>query len=155
MTMKTPPTELGSLLDTTHDERMPMSKDITTLLLALMTNGSDDGAYDPGSALSRHFVTSPIHNIFLSRIKAYAPDAKFSDGIAAFVPALCDRPGFVVLWCHTIFKMWQKNPDRPVSLGDLCETFPMGFPTDCGAERIWGAQKDRGANLIDDPKNWI
>lgn len=58
-----------------------------------------------------------------------------------FVLQLCENPAQAVLWAFTLGKIWEKNGYKPVTLVQLCDSFPDGFPTDAEYRRLWDLQK--------------
>lgn len=66
------------------------------------------------------------------------------------------NPGKIVMWAYTITRMFQKYK-RYITLNELSDSFPMGFPSEEEQGEIWDDQKRKIApygNMIDDPNNW-
>jgi hypothetical protein len=62
------------------------------------------------------------------------------------------NPGRAVMWAWTCRSLDLNQTHTDI----LCWTaaFPLGIPTDEEFERLWDAQKDGGANLLDNPELW-
>lgn len=68
------------------------------------------------------------------------------------------NPGDIVQWAYALNRLWQRQR-RIVTCSDLCDAFPMGFPTKADYERLWDAQKARlheqeGDNMLDKAETW-
>lgn len=75
-----------------------------------------------------------------------------------FATALCDRPGFCVMYCAAIKTIFDAKTSK-VTLSDFCEFFPFGFPIESEMKRIWDLQKNHTGqgsdNWLDHDEAWL
>jgi hypothetical protein len=74
---------------------------------------------------------------------------------------MCDGtgPGRVVMWAFTLNRMQLKAPESVLTIAELANEFPMGFPTEEACKECWSAQKgenlgEKFDNGFDNPKFW-
>lgn len=75
-----------------------------------------------------------------------------------FLSALTNTPGDCMLYLCAC-KAIHDETGKPITMGDIVNKFPMGFPTEPERHRIWDAQKYRGGggwsdNSVDYDAAW-
>lgn len=76
-----------------------------------------------------------------SRLKIYGR-GETQVGMSAAIIALaqCRNPADVVMWAFTLNRLYIEQ-QKIVTISDLAEAFPIGFPNEKGKEEVWDAQK--------------
>ena len=90
----------------------------------------------------------PALAILVSRLQAGDGTLRFSMMTAIFLALISPSPGRAVLWAHYLVRR-SYEINAVVDIDMLATDFPMGFPTDEGASRIWDAQKGPDGNRLD------
>lgn len=158
--------KLKNLTNTSESERRPMSPVESEMMIVLTISGQDISepvpAADLDVALSKMFLPALIGSLefqVLSK-RLQLTDKLYDPRVVAMASILTDRPGFAVLWAYTLFRRTLEL-GRPYNFDDLVNDFPMGFPTNEGAAKIWDAQKGylqdpplKGDNLLDGAEPW-
>lgn len=77
---------------------------------------------------------------------------------AIFVLTLCNKVSDVVLWSYTLNRMFKKFK-KNITLQELANCFPCGFPIEEEVNKIWDAQKGYNYdlkidNIIDYDEVW-
>ena len=140
-TMTAPPTELRTARDVGEAilaaKQRPMDKATSEALLRLIVAG--DGFTLPEKlplALEIAKYRCAEHNI------------PVSDGTLMMLGLLCDRPATIVLYCVAL-KTIADRVGHAVTVSDLCEAFPWGFPDEAALAAIWDRQKAHDGNGSD------
>lgn len=143
----------------------PLTKEESEMYirLTLAEMGGNDEYF---AGLDKHLREKGVfpYMVMVHRLEAFKENfnPKLDIGIAlqVFLASICDRPGKVVMWAHTLNEMFVKLGHK-VTMGDWANEFPMGVPTDEEYKRVWELQKITpppgiigGDNLIDDFKAW-
>ena len=76
---------------------------------------------------------------------------KMTAGLMLWIASLSNSPGSAILWLYSVHCMDKK--DGTASLADWATAFPH-IPTEEAMSEVWDAQKDGGANRVDDPAVW-
>lgn len=77
-----------------------------------------------------------------------------------FLTTLCNSPGKLVMYAYVCCIIFKKN-GRGVTIQDLAEEFPVGFPTEDATRECWDSQKglEHGIknvdNLLDTREPWM
>lgn len=93
-----------------------------------------------------------------SRLRHTNPEVKVGKYAALFLMAQCSAVGQVVMWAWTLNRIYSQTR-QPVTISELANRFPIGFPSDAEKSRLWDAQKG-GAhglpfdNLVDEEYFW-
>lgn len=61
---------------------------------------------------------------------------------------LADRPGTIVMYLYYL-KRYQMTIDSAITIGQIANIFPFGFPTEQALNKLWDSQKVQGGNLLD------
>lgn len=102
--------------------------------------------------------------VMVNRLEAFkqnfSPTLDIGIPVLVFLSSICDSPGQIVMWAHTLNEMFVKLGHK-VTLSDFAKEFPMGIPIDEEYRRVWDLQKRipepgtiGGDNLIDDFTQW-
>jgi hypothetical protein len=93
--------------------------------------------------------------IFWDRLNLYGGKVSLPTAIIAITLSK-GLPGNLVMWAFTLARLY-KAAEKMVTISDLAEVFPAGFPTEDGELEIWDAQKghewgERAIdNMLDNP----
>lgn len=94
----------------------------------------------------------PLVEMFLTRLKMFAPDELFSLDTVAWCSSLCKRPAEVTLWAYTLIKEGRRQ-GTPIRISDWARMCPYGKPTEDRLKQVWNSQKAPGfprGNRLDD-----
>lgn len=117
----------------------PMDKDTSKFLVTLILLSEDEGM---PREMMNEIQLDPGYRIIKGRLEAEGGEATAS--ALAFLSGLCDGiPGRMVMWAYTLYRIHRKTGET-VSLKDVCDFFPEGFPTESEHQKAWDEQK--GAN---------
>lgn len=92
-----------------------------------------------------------------SRLQIYGRgESKISMACVLVSVIQCENPGDIVMWAFTLNRLYLEQ-QRTVTVGDLAEAFPIGFPNAKGREEVWDAQKisNWGVELDDHNDNML
>lgn len=158
--------KLKNLTNVPDSERRPMTPAESDLMIVLTISGQDISEQVPAADLEASLLklfkpamtSSFCFQVMLKRLQL--TDKLYDPRVVAMTAFIADRPGFAVLWAYTLFQRTLEL-GRPYNFDDLVHDFPMGFPTNDGAAKIWDAQKAflqepplKGDNLLDQAEAW-
>lgn len=146
---------IPSLLDVPQTPQTcpPMNKDQTNIMLQLIFSDMDkEVEFSAENAELFGFSAKVMHE----RLKMSGTKVTFP--CATMAVSLCQSVGDVVLWAYTLNRMFAKKKSI-ITISDLCQYFPMGFPTKEEMDKIWNAQKGynnnvKVDNIIDQMEVW-
>lgn len=129
-------------------------------LLALAEQASD--RIDISQLRDRNLAgASFVEKVMVGRLLQVQPSQSFSISAILYAISCCTRPGDAVLWAYTLCEEGRKL-DRPVTVGDLLNAFPLGYPSDVARCEIWDRQKlprdeqvGIGDNWLDTKEAWV
>ena len=76
---------------------------------------------------------------------------KISGMVMLFLLDNFTSPSVAVMWVSFLRYIQEKNNLELVTMRDIFEYFPNGFPTNAGLDQKWDAQKNnRGDNMLDE-----
>jgi hypothetical protein len=145
---------MGKLESLLGCEVRPMTEDESRVLVTLLMT-RDSGTITKFDADLRDKDVFP-YLVLVGRLEAFkklSPKLDIDMPVQILCGLLCDRPGNSVMWAYTLNEMFVKL-GKKVTMGDWIEEFPNGVPTEGAYEKTWEAQKNRGANFIDDFGYW-
>lgn len=113
----------------------PMDATITELMLNLML-------MKPGQAkeMQASLETLFVYKVMASRLTHHVGPGIASTQAFAILCAQTTSPGIAVMYAHTLYAIYLKNDKRHVTLGDVMDVFPDGFPRE-ELSKAWDAQK--------------
>ena len=100
--------------------------------------------------------SDPFLRIIHDRLTTWG-SAEISMAVGIFLLSLVNSPKSAIMWAYTLNKIYHQNNNRMVTMNDIADLFPLGFPTRKGIRYAWQQQKSTDAphgNLLDDPKVW-
>lgn len=122
-------------------ETEPMTPEQTETYITCLTAEKTHGE-DP---IPEDFDGSQIHNIMAKRIKSSGADV--SRWVIALLATLCNgRQGNAVLWAYACKQMHDKTRKK-ITMTELANFFPMGFPTEEAMHACWDSQKGYNMGL--------
>jgi hypothetical protein len=115
----------------------------------------------PGPAAT--YALSKMHDDMIRSVEHYrllhkrmeAHQVRATLATQLMVCFLFDNPADCVLWCFTLATMFKEHRWRPVTLENLVNAFPMGFPSPNEFEEAWRAQKMTKAERTTLNDNWL
>lgn len=150
---------LKTTLDVPALDRVPMSREETTTFVRCCA--IDTGAADMTATEMTKRLLSPLPfalAILLKRIEVHAPELPLREGVVMWLGSLCDSPGKAVMWAFYLVKR-TRALGHAITMHDLAEDFPYGFPADDAMATLWDDQKGykhglRNDNLLDTAAPW-
>lgn len=137
----------------------PMSKEMSMLFAdACVRELSSEKIPFLDEALAKSMGFSA--QVLERRLAVMSPETRISAGVGAVLAYHCrGNPGRAVLWAFTLHRMAiDCGGDILITMTELAETFPMGFPTDKAFAELWDGQKSSAAqsdNLLDVKEIWV
>lgn len=132
---------IGDQLLTTQDVRQ-MTLEETKILITLVSRPDFTIPWDEGMVPQACGI---------ARAHATVRGVEITDQNYLMIAAICDRPGTVVMYVAAMAALNAKL-GHTATLTDLCEAFPVGFPTEEALTKIWDGQKVHDGN---GPDNWL
>lgn len=159
---------LKSLLDFREESDLRvMTKEQGELMLQLF--GSEVEAGDKLDAFNREDFTKNRYADIIAKVsgsfgfRLFAgrmhPSTQLTIEAFWFILDMCKGAGDAVMWCYTLHRMHQANGGKLITLQELANQFPFGFPTEDALHRCWRYQKGsthglKIDNLIDQSVFW-
>jgi hypothetical protein len=145
-----------SLLDTKEftglDENA--AKTLVTLCLLEKTPKFKDAEHEFHHEMMNNDI---MYRMLVNRLEVFSPDTTVSTTALALVSTIAGKPGILVMWAYTLHLIARKFPTpRVLTIADITQMFPTGFPTSSEYKRIWDSQKAAtlGSNLLDFRETW-
>lgn len=138
-----------SYLNFSEVEKMSWETMRTFLALCLME--------EAGEVVPDKFKEDIHFKIMSVRLATFAKDVKVTDYCILFLASISKTPAELVIWAYTIADIFYnyKGGKMTVTMGDLAERFPIGFPTQEAYFKCWEDQKIKGGNAFDMPESWF
>jgi hypothetical protein len=132
---QTKPTELLSLLSVPREECRPLTPEQSEIFIrcTLMPDA-------PLSCMDASRM-GEVGNILWGRLVTDGP-VEISLGLACFVllGLAAGNPGQIVMWAFALNRLhWRLR--RRITMSDLADAFPIGFPSNEACNKMWNAQK--------------
>ena len=142
-----------SLLDVSRHHRAPMTREDTEAFVRMSLADREAAEMPIQRALTGLPEKPPAQiAIIVDRIRIGA-DVPVRLPTLILVSCFCSTLARCVLWAYTIVVL-TRTLGRAVTVSDLADAFPWGFPTDEGYGLIWDAQKDARGNRLDFHEIW-
>lgn len=147
-----------SYLDAPASTRIPMTEDQSLLFAecVLAEANKPDFLFTEKQAA----LLGPIGEIFYHRLQVAGP-VEITMPLALFLCFMSDGiPGEAVMWAYTMNRMYlRKGSLSMLTIGDLSNAFPWGFPDENERHRLWDAQKghehgENCDNMVDQKLTW-
>lgn len=140
-------------------EVAPMDEEMTRLFMVASTGelvNKKTVALDNTFALDLGFAGQVLER----RLAVMSPETRISFGVAVVLTYHCKgNPGRAVLWAYTMHRMaLDYGTDAMITMAELTNAFPMGFPTDRAFMELWDGQKshtEESDNLLDVKETWL
>jgi hypothetical protein len=139
-----------SLLDTNHLERMDDNLSEIFIKVTFSEASGELKLFDDNFATQLGFSGQ----VFKKRLDFYG-NVNVTLGVALVVITLCQgSPGNLVMYAFTLARLAKQNNKDLITIDDIANAFPVGFPNERGLREIWDAQKggnwnEKVDNLID------
>lgn len=139
---------MKSLMDTQN--RRVMTNEEAELMLRIMMTPEMNDQFDEEMSVQLGFVGQVLYKRLV-----VCSTVKVTKGVALLVAQLSEgNPGNIVMWTYTLHSMMKDGIKHMITMNDFVNVFPHGVPTEAGYHEIWDAQKNGGANMLDDKSNW-
>ena len=125
--------KLKSLLD--FSERREMTKGESETFLMCSMSEQQNG---PGLPEGKEEPQFASYQILSNRLEWAQVEVSF--WVKLFLSTLCSSPGNCVLYAYACADIYHRQ-GRSVTMTELANAFPMGFPTDKALQDCWEAQK--------------
>ena len=153
---------MKSLLDVADKDIVPMSKEdamlfvnitFTEVLTNLPIFKARDWEEQPLMEKAPFLL-----KILLNRAGIFAHEMEMNIMVPTFLSSISKTPGEAVMWAYTLYKLWLEI-GVPITMVELTNKFPQGFPSESAMEEIWNSQKGRSNgidvdNMLDYEKYW-
>lgn len=143
-------TKIGDAMFAAAEEAAPMSEDMTRMfvLMSMMESTLD---VEP---LPSDITESFKFQVIKKRLEVTYGKPIATDSVIGTLAYQSDRVGVAVLYAAAIAAIYLKVK-HVVTMDDLVEYFPMGFPVEEELHKIWIAQKLSGdMNSVDMKAAW-
>ncbi len=150
---------LKTTLDVPALDCPPMSREETATFVRCCA--IDTNATDATAAETTKLFRTPLPfalAILLKRIEVHAPELPLRGGVVMCLACMCDNPAKAVMWAFYLVKR-TRALGHSVTMHDLAQDFPYGFPADDAMSTLWDDQKGykhglRNDNLLDTAAPW-
>jgi hypothetical protein len=141
----------------------PMSKMLCEIWLSFGLAEAVDKHDDLDKQLAERGAKDFCYQVLDQRLKVVGSDTKVSPAVKVICSLLSEgSPGEAVMWAYSLHYLLVAENLSKITLTDLSNYFPMGFPTKEARHTVWDAQK--GYKMIEDGRldssyenvdNWV
>ncbi|MBO9492105.1 hypothetical protein J7384_17215 [Endozoicomonas sp. G2_1] len=129
--------EIKSILDIKKSELQKMSDEQTQILLRLML--ADSKSNELQAVYEKIKNSSVLHSALDNRLKWIGIKDKVDKRVEILLGFISPSLGAITLWCYALYKLTKKYSH--ITLNQLCEEFPWGFPSEQQYAEYWDMQK--------------
>lgn len=144
-------TPLRSTLDIPADKRRPMTSDESETFVNVYFMDREAKA-EPIEQLAEKMQQAgsmPFGvELMMKRLAVFAPSLAVREPVLLFLVSISDSPGQVVMWAFYLVRR-TRQLGRAISIDDIAQDFPLGFPTTDAMSELWDEQKGAPATRID------
>lgn len=154
---------LPTLKSVPESKRGPMSKEETKAMISLLMTGDSEpvsGAKLLATLREHYPEAAEIFEVKVMVSRLESTDQLYRPECVMMCVVLTDRVGDAVQWAYYLYE--ETRLRGPLTLHDMVNDFPMGFPTRDGYQAAWDAQKGylqdppipKIDNLLDQAETW-
>lgn len=119
--------------------KQPMSLELTSFMFKLLMGGVRELPDDKKPFL---------YQVIEKRVQV-AFTYTVSPDLIVFLMMLAQSPGTAIMYLWYLQYQSKKRGKKNFNLQDICDMFPIGFPSSEDMQKIWDAQKIESANMVD------
>lgn len=119
----------------------PMTQQVTLILLEMLLSDATRTEEREAHVASR--LVSEAAPVQFRIFKAHADriGLKVTTAVWGFVSSTQPTPGNIVMFVHALRRYSQLHDNKQLTLQDVAQAFPTGFPDETTLQGLWDAQK--------------